>query len=89
MFITTFNGFWFSGTVPFCWCCVQFGGGRNLKPGEALETAEEKAAKEARTRQLIAEYKRKTGMNIDAKLKSECEEVCFCQILCPNCNLVT
>lgn len=40
-----------------------------------LETAEDRAAKEERTRQLIAAYKKKVGLNIDAKLKSECEKV--------------
>lgn len=63
----------------FSFCCLQFGGGRVLKPGEVLETEEEKAAKEARTRQLLAAYKSKRGLNIDPKLKSECEEVCSCQ----------
>lgn len=42
-----------------------------------LETAEEKAAKEARTRGLLAAYKSKTGLKIDPKLKSECQEVCY------------
>ncbi|XP_008245282.1 PREDICTED: uncharacterized protein LOC103343400 isoform X1 [Prunus mume] len=51
-----------------------FGGGRVIHPGEVLETAEEKAAKEARTRQLVAAYKSKMGMNIDPKLRSECEK---------------
>ncbi|KAF7824660.1 Cytochrome b5 [Senna tora] len=51
-----------------------FGGGRTIRPGEVLETVEEKAAKEARTKELIAAYKKKIGLNIDAKLKSECEE---------------
>lgn len=41
-----------------------------------LETAEEKAAKEARTRELLAAYKSKTGLKIDPKLKFECQEVC-------------
>ena len=54
---------------------MQFGGGRNIRPGEVLETAEERAAKEARTRQLLAAYKKKVGLSIDAKLKSECEKV--------------
>lgn len=53
----------------------QFGGGRNIKPGESLETAEDRATKEAHTRQLLAAYKSKIGLNIDPKLKSECEEV--------------
>ncbi|XP_008465728.1 uncharacterized protein LOC103503340 [Cucumis melo] len=50
-----------------------FGGGRTIRPGDVLETDEEKAAKEARTKELIAAYKRKFGLTIDAKLKSECE----------------
>lgn len=53
----------------------QFGGGRTIRPGELLETDEEKAAKEARSRELIAAYKRKFGLTIDPKLKSECEVV--------------
>lgn len=53
----------------------QFGGGRVIRPGEVLETEEEKAVKEARTKQLLAAYKKKYGLNIDPKLKSECEEV--------------
>lgn len=51
-----------------------FGGGRNIRPGEALETPEDRAAKEARTRQLIAAYNRKMGLNMDPKLKAECEK---------------
>uniref|UniRef100_A0A2N9ENT2 Uncharacterized protein n=1 Tax=Fagus sylvatica TaxID=28930 RepID=A0A2N9ENT2_FAGSY len=51
-----------------------FGGGRVVRPGEVLETAEEKAARETRTRQSLAAYKSKMGLNIDPKLKSECEE---------------
>ncbi|KAK6140394.1 hypothetical protein DH2020_025864 [Rehmannia glutinosa] len=51
-----------------------YGGGRTIRPGEALETAEEKAAKEARTRQMVAAYKTRIGLNIDPKLKSECEK---------------
>ncbi|KAL8098315.1 uncharacterized protein LOC141684009 isoform X2 [Apium graveolens] len=52
-----------------------YGGGKVIRPGEALETAEDKAAKEARTRQLLAAYKKKVGLNIDPKLKSECQKV--------------
>ncbi|WVZ02511.1 hypothetical protein V8G54_023317 [Vigna mungo] len=51
-----------------------FGGGRVIRPGDVLETEEEKAAKEARTKQLLAAYKKKMGLNIDPKLKAECEE---------------
>ncbi|XP_047980775.1 uncharacterized protein LOC125222296 [Salvia hispanica] len=51
-----------------------FGGGRTLRPGDALETAEERAAKDERTMQLLAAYKRQYGLNIDPELKSECEK---------------
>lgn len=54
---------------------IQFGGGRTIRPGDVLETDEEKAVKEARTKELIAAYKKKFGLTIDAKLKSECEMV--------------
>ncbi|KAK9123227.1 hypothetical protein Sjap_012829 [Stephania japonica] len=52
-----------------------FGGGRTIRPEEVIEKAEEKAAKEAHTKQLIAEYKKKMGMTVDARLKKECEKV--------------
>lgn len=51
-----------------------YGGGRNIRPGQLLETKEDRAAKEARTRQLLATYKSKIGLNVDPKLKSECEK---------------
>ncbi|KAJ8435590.1 hypothetical protein Cgig2_021744 [Carnegiea gigantea] len=51
-----------------------FGGGRNIRPGEALETPQDRATKEARTKQLLASYERKIGLSMDPKLKAECEE---------------
>ncbi|KAF9597364.1 hypothetical protein IFM89_017710 [Coptis chinensis] len=51
-----------------------FGGGRTIRPGDVLETAEDKTAKDVHTKQLIAAYKKKMGMNIDANLKAECEK---------------
>ncbi|PIA53485.1 hypothetical protein AQUCO_00900228v1 [Aquilegia coerulea] len=51
-----------------------FGGGRTIRPGDVLETEEEKAAKDARTKELLAAYKKKTGLNIDPKLKASCEK---------------
>lgn len=54
---------------------IQFGGGRNIRPGEALETPEDRAAKEARTRQLIAAYKRKMhGIKYGSQAKSRMRE---------------
>lgn len=51
-----------------------FGGGRTIRPGEALEKAEEKAAKEKRTKELIAAYRKKTGLTISPKIKAECQK---------------
>lgn len=51
-----------------------FGGGRTIRPGDALESAEEKAAKEARTRELLAAYKSRVGLTIAPDLKLECEK---------------
>lgn len=51
-----------------------FGGGRTIRPGEVLESAEEKASKQARTRELLAAYKSRVGLTIDPNLKLECEQ---------------
>ncbi|XP_057977802.1 uncharacterized protein LOC131164546 isoform X2 [Malania oleifera] len=51
-----------------------FGGGKVIRPGEVLETTEDKSVKEARTRELITAYQSKIGLNIDPRLRSECEK---------------
>ncbi|KAL4586295.1 hypothetical protein LXL04_010931 [Taraxacum kok-saghyz] len=51
-----------------------YGGGKTIRPGDVLETAESKAVKEARTKKLIAAYNSQMGLNIDPKLKAECEK---------------
>ncbi|XVF24215.1 hypothetical protein REPUB_Repub13aG0108500 [Reevesia pubescens] len=51
-----------------------YGGGRTIRPGEVLETEEDRAAKNERTRQLLSAYKKKVGLNVDPKLRSECEK---------------
>ncbi|XP_026659881.1 uncharacterized protein LOC103705594 isoform X2 [Phoenix dactylifera] len=51
-----------------------FGGGRVIRPGEVLETAEDKIAKEKRSRELLAAYKNRMGLTLDAKTNFECKE---------------
>ncbi|EPS62251.1 hypothetical protein M569_12540, partial [Genlisea aurea] len=51
-----------------------YGGGRNIAPGELLETKEQRAAKDALTRKLLSSYRSKMGLNIDKNLRSECHQ---------------
>ncbi|CAN6333271.1 unnamed protein product, partial [Urochloa humidicola] len=51
-----------------------YGGGRNIKLGGETQSAEEKAAKDKRTKELIAAYRNRQNMVIDPKTKAECIE---------------
>ncbi|XP_010999594.1 PREDICTED: uncharacterized protein LOC105107388 isoform X4 [Populus euphratica] len=51
-----------------------FGGGKTIRPGDELETAEARAAKDERTKQLIAAYRKSIGLNVDPNVKLECEK---------------
>jgi len=53
----------------------KFGGGRTLRPGDSVETAEERIVREEKTKKLLIAYKESLGLNIDPKLKLECEKV--------------
>ncbi|MCO5599052.1 hypothetical protein L7F22_053151 [Adiantum nelumboides] len=49
-----------------------YGGGRTIKPGEELETEEEKQARNARTKELLVAYYKKVGLDVDPRIKAEC-----------------
>ncbi|KAF8719931.1 hypothetical protein HU200_024697 [Digitaria exilis] len=51
-----------------------YGGGRNIRLGGETQSAEEKAAKDKRTKELIAAYRNRQNMVVDAKTKAECLE---------------
>ncbi|KAI3926068.1 hypothetical protein MKW98_028204 [Papaver atlanticum] len=51
-----------------------YGGGKVIQPGGIQEASRDKAAKDARTKKLIANYKSMAGLIVDPKLKSECEK---------------
>uniref|UniRef100_A0A0E0HDR3 Uncharacterized protein n=1 Tax=Oryza nivara TaxID=4536 RepID=A0A0E0HDR3_ORYNI len=51
-----------------------YGGGRNIRLGGETRSAEEKAAKDKRTKELIAAYRNSQNMIVDAKTKAECTE---------------
>lgn len=53
----------------------QYGGGRNIKPGQKLETEEEKTAREAKTKKLLDDYKKKLGLDMAPKDRARCERV--------------
>uniref|UniRef100_A0A7I4CAJ8 Uncharacterized protein n=1 Tax=Physcomitrium patens TaxID=3218 RepID=A0A7I4CAJ8_PHYPA len=50
-----------------------YGGGRNIKPGQKLETEEERIARETKTKKLLDDYKKKVGLNVSPKVKAMCE----------------
>lgn len=52
-----------------------YGGGKVIRPGDVLETKEEKAMREAKTKKLLDDYKEKMGLNVDPKVKANCEKV--------------
>ncbi|XP_006654339.3 zinc finger CCCH domain-containing protein 18 isoform X1 [Oryza brachyantha] len=51
-----------------------YGGGRNIRLGGEAQSAKEKAAKDKRTRELIAAYTNSQNMIVDAKTKAECSQ---------------
>ncbi|KQK06568.1 uncharacterized protein LOC100843051 [Brachypodium distachyon] len=51
-----------------------YGGGRNISLGGEKQSAEEKAAKDKRTRELLAAYMSGQNKTMDAKTKAECTE---------------
>lgn len=52
-----------------------YGGGKVIRPGDVLETKEEKEAREAKTKKLLDDYKEKMGLKVDPKVKANCEKV--------------
>ena len=54
---------------------MQYGGGRNIKPGQKLETEEEKIARETKTKKLLDDYKKKLGLDMAPKDRARCERV--------------
>ncbi|KAG0607390.1 hypothetical protein M758_8G024500 [Ceratodon purpureus] len=50
-----------------------YGGGRNIKPGQKLETEEEKIARETKTKKLLDDYKKKLGLDMAPKDRARCE----------------
>lgn len=51
-----------------------YGGGRNIRQGGETQSAEEKAAKDKRTKELIAAYRNRQSTIVDAKTKAVCTE---------------
>ncbi|KAJ4772565.1 cytochrome C oxidase subunit [Rhynchospora pubera] len=51
-----------------------YGGGKVIRPGDILETKEDKEAKEQRSRELVTAYKSKMGLDVDPKLIAECQK---------------
>ncbi|KAL2898362.1 Hyaluronan synthase 2 [Bienertia sinuspersici] len=52
----------------------KFGSAATSESATSSQEEKDKAAKEARSRELIAAYKRKMGVNMDPNIKAECEK---------------
>ncbi|CAL5221509.1 g3713 [Coccomyxa viridis] len=52
----------------------EFGGGRTLKPGEALETEEAKAARRKRVAEKLSSYKKEAGLLVDPVAEAAAQE---------------
>lgn len=52
-----------------------FGGGRNLRPGQELETEDEAAARQQRVSAALTSYRKTLGLDIDPATESECESL--------------
>lgn len=48
-----------------------YGGGRNIKPGQVLETEEEAAARGKRVSEALAQYRKAAGLDIDPVIEKE------------------
>jgi len=52
-----------------------YGGGRNIKPGEALETEEEAAARKERVSTAMAAYRKASGLVVDPVVEADCSRL--------------
>lgn len=52
-----------------------YGGGKVIRPGDVVETKEEKEMREAKTKKLLDDYKEKMGLKVDPIVKANCEKV--------------
>jgi tetratricopeptide (TPR) repeat protein len=52
-----------------------YGGGRNLKPGQALETEDQAAERQKRVSAALLEYKKSMGLDIDPAVESKAQKL--------------
>lgn len=52
-----------------------YGGGRNLKPGQALESEETKQEREKRVSSALSNYRRSLGLELDPQVEAEAEDL--------------
>ena len=52
-----------------------YGGGRNLKPGQALESEEDAAERQKRVSAALADYKKSIGLDIDPAVEAKAYEL--------------
>jgi len=53
--------------------CLPAAGGRNLKPGQALESDEAAAARQARVNAALKEYRKTLGLDVDPAVEQQAQ----------------
>ncbi len=53
-----------------------YGGGRNLKPGQALETEDQAAERQKRVSEALTQYKKSMGLDIDPAVEEKATKLC-------------
>eukprot|EP00899_Mesostigma_viride_P018861 jgi/Mesvir1/26977/Mv20690-RA.1 len=53
-----------------------YGGGRNIEPGQPLESEEATAARQQRVARLMLEYRKSMGMDLSEEDREECQQLC-------------
>lgn len=52
-----------------------YGGGRNLRPGQDLETAEQAAQRKQRVSEALASYRKQMGLEIDPEIEAQAQKL--------------
>lgn len=59
-----------------------YGGGRTLRPGQALEPQEQAVEREERIKRSMQEYRKSLGLDVDPEVEAQAQVWCVCVKVC-------